>query len=229
MLVRHRARCALIPAGALACLLSATAAIAQISPPPPPAGGDVMATPGAPSNAGDGRARPPMLRGPHPFRHENTLSATGGYGVGNQFHGVRAALGYGYELAGSLWLDLRLDLLDGAGAPPVRDVPVCTDCGKVETFAAVGGGLAYRLRADIPVIPYAAVTAGPIFLFNRGARGAVGVALRAGVGARYYLYHWLGLGLEVGGLWGAAVVDTAAGLSANVAVLDLGLSGEVQF
>jgi hypothetical protein len=180
------------------------------------------------------RARPlprgPLLRGPHPFRLENALTGMGGYGVANQFHGLRAGIGFGYELAGSLWFDLHLDVIDAdPGNAAERISPPCTNCGKVDTFASVLGGLAYRLRANIPVIPYAAVTAGPIYLFNRDARGAVGMALRSAVGARYYLYEWLGLGVELAGLLGGAVVDESAGLSSTVALFDLGLSAEFQF
>jgi hypothetical protein len=189
------------------------------SPAPAPA-----ATPRRPTETA------PILRGPHPFRSENALNVTGGYGFANEFHGIRAGIGYGYELAGSLWFDLRIDVIDASSdIPPDRSLPACATCGEVETFAAVLGGLAYRLRADIPVIPYAAVNAGPVFLFNRGTRGAVGMALRASAGARYYFYEWLGLGLELGTVLGGVVVDDASGLSANLVVFDMGLSGEFQF
>jgi hypothetical protein len=181
------------------------------------------------SGAGVAQAdQAPMLRGPHSFRNENALTASGGYAFTNQFNGVRAGVGYGYQLAGSLWFDLRADLYNGESGPPLPPPP-CADCARVDKLAAVMGGLAYRLRAQIPVIPYASLTAGPVFLFNSGARGAVGMAVRASGGARYYLYEWLGLGLEVGGLLGGAVVDKTAGLSANLALLDLGISAEFQF
>jgi hypothetical protein len=178
-------------------------------------------------------AAPPastLLRGPHPFRAENVLTATGGFAVTNQFNGVRAGVGYGYQLAGSLWFDLRADLFDGEKGPPSPIVPFpCPGCAKVTKMATVMGGMAYRLRAQIPLIPYAAVDAGPVFLFAKGARGAVGIAVRAAAGARYYLYDWLGVGLEAGGLLGGAVVDEATGLSSTLALFDLGLSAEFQF
>jgi hypothetical protein len=161
---------------------------------------------------------------------ENALTITGGYGVANQFHGLRAGVGFGYELAGSLWFDLHLDVIDASTGNPADRISVaCTNCGKVETFASVLGGLSYRLRANIPVIPYASVTAGPVYLFNRNARGAIGIAMRTSVGARYYLYEWLGLGAELGGLLGGAVMDESSGLSSNLAIFDLGLSAEFQF
>jgi hypothetical protein len=173
----------------------------------------------------------PFLRGPHPFRSENALTGMAGFGVGNQFHGLRAGVGFGYELAGSLWFDLHLDVIDATGGNAAERVTTapCTGCGKVDTFASVLGGLSYRLRANIPVIPYGAVTAGPVYLFNRNTQGAVGMAVRTAVGARYYLYDWLGFGLELAGLFGGAVVDDSSGLSSNLALFDMGLSAEFQF
>jgi hypothetical protein len=57
----------------------------------------------------------------------------------------------------------------------------------------------------------------------------VGIALRAAVGARYFLYEWLGLGVEIGGLVGAAAVDEMMGLESSLLMLDLGVGVEVQF
>ena len=174
-------------------------------------------------------AAEPLLRGPHPFLKDNELALAAGYALANDFDGVRAALTYGYELAGSLWLDLRIELVDAdAGRPPAPS-PDCVQCAEVNTFAGVLGGLKYKLRTQIPLVPYGSVGAGPVFLFNQGAGGAVGIALRAAVGARYFLYDWLGLGAEVGGLLGAAAVDETAGLDSAVQMLDFGVSAEVQF
>ena len=174
-------------------------------------------------------AAEPLLRGPHPFAKDNELALIGGYGMANDFHGVRAAVTYGYELAGSLWLDLRLELVDAASGQPPSTPAECVACAEVATFAGVLGGLKYKLRTEIPLIPYAALDAGPVFVFHRGAGGAVGIALRGAVGARYFLYEWLGLGAEVGVLLGAAAVDEAAGLESALRMLDLGVSAEVQF
>jgi len=178
---------------------------------------------------GPALAAEPLLRGPHPFLKDNELALAGGYGVANDFHGVRAGLSYGYQMAGSLWLDLRLELVDAAAGQPPALAPECLTCAEVETFAGVLGGLKYKLRTEIPLVPYGALGAGPVFLFNRGAGGAVGIALRAAVGARYFLYEWLGLGLEIGGLLGAAAVDEAVGLESSLRMLDFGVGAEVQF
>lgn len=175
------------------------------------------------------RAQEPMLRGPHPFLKDNELALAGGYGVANDFHGVRAGLSYGYQMAGSLWLDLRLELVDAAAGQPPTPAPGCFTCAEVETFAGVLAGLKYKLRTEIPLVPYGALGTGPVFLFHRGAGGAVGIALRAAVGARYFLYEWLGLGVEIGGLLGAAAVDEAVGLESSLRMLDLGVGVEVQF
>jgi hypothetical protein len=170
----------------------------------------------------------PLLRGPHPFVKDNHLSLEAGYGVANDFHGVRAAVSYGYELAGSLWLDLHLDLVDGSSAPPISDPP-CTGCAEVSTFADVMAGLRYKLRTEIPLVPYGAAAVGPAFVFSRGARGAMGIAVRGAVGARYFLYEWLGFGVELGALLGGVAADADAGLESTLFMVDFGLGAEVQF
>jgi hypothetical protein len=170
----------------------------------------------------------PFLRGPHPFRKENAFSLAAGYGVANGFNGVQVALDYGYEISGSLWFDLRFHLLDAA--TDMRETaPTCATCAEVATFADVQAGLRYKLQTDIPLIPYGSATVGPVFLFHRGAAGAVGLALRTSVGAKYFLYDWLGLGLELGLVLGGAAVDEAAGLSSGLRMIDFGLGAEVQF
>jgi hypothetical protein len=214
-----------LAAATLALLLTAGSARAA------DAGSDEPKSP-APASTPARLASPrgPLLRGPHPFARQNVLTGGAGFAVANQFHGLRAGVGYGYELAGSLWFDLRLDVIDADGGNAAERIyPACTNCGKVETFASVQGGLSYRLRANVPVIPYAALTAGPIYLFNRNARGAIGMAARSSIGARYYLYDWLGFGVELAGLLGSAALDEAAGMSSTVAIFDLGISAEFQF
>jgi hypothetical protein len=172
-----------------------------------------------------------MLRGPHPFLKDNELTLLGGYGVANGFSGVRAALAYGYQLAGSTWLDLRLDVVDAATGPDHTgpEGAPCSTCATVQTFAAVQAGLKYKLRTEIPIVPYGSVVAGPMFLFHAGADGAIGIGLRASVGARYFLYDWLGFGLELGTFLGGAMVDEAAGLDASLRMVDIGLGADVQF
>ena len=102
--------------------------------------------------AGRAWANEPLLRGPHPFLKDNELALAAGYGVANDFHGVRAGVWYGYQMAGSLWLDLRLELVDAAAGQPPAPAPECFTCAEVETFAAVLGGLKYKLRTEIPLV-----------------------------------------------------------------------------
>ena len=170
----------------------------------------------------------PFLRGPHPFHKENALTLAAGYGVASGFHGVQAGLDYGYEIAGSLWFDLRFDLLDAASDLPLASPP-CATCAVVATYADVLAGLRYKLQTDIPLIPYVGAAVGPVFLFHNGASGAFGIVLRSSVGAKYFLYDWLGLGLELGLTLGGAVVDEDVGLSPGLRMVDLGIGAEVQF
>jgi len=175
----------------------------------------------------------PFLRGPHPFLAENEVSLQTGYGMANYFSGVRASAGYGFQAAGSLWLDLHVDLVDAQRGPELVG-PKCAmgsggPCAAVDLYTDVLAGLKYKLRMNVPVIPYAGLVAGPIFLFNSGAEGAFGLAARASVGARYFLYDWLGFGLELGALFGGAWVAEGTGLESDLRILDLGLGAEVQF
>ncbi len=166
----------------------------------------------------------PFLRGPHPFRKDNALSVGAGYGVASGFHGVAAAVDYGYQIAGSLWLDLRFDMIDAQS-----DADRGAAGAQVATFTDVLGGIRYKLQTDIPLVPYAGALLGPVFLFHDGADGAFGAALRISAGVKYFLYEWLGLGIEVGSVLGAAVVDEARGLDPQVRLFDLGIGAEIQF
>jgi hypothetical protein len=169
----------------------------------------------------------PLLRGPHPFRMDNALTISAGYGLGSGFHGLSAGLDYGYQIAGSLWFDLRFDLVDAAGHAPAP-LP-CIACAEVTTFADVLAGLRFKLQTDIPLVPYGSVAVGPVFLFHQGAPGAVGMALQTAIGAKYFLFDWFGLGAELGLLLGGAVVDEMAGLTPYLRLIDLGIGAEVQF
>jgi hypothetical protein len=171
----------------------------------------------------------PFLRGPYPFRNENDLTLHGGYGVANGFSGVRAGGSYGFQAAGSLWVDIRIDVVDAHSGPPEVNGLPCEACARVDTFVDVFGGVKYKLRTNLPLVPYGGVVVGPVYLFNEGARSAAGVAARASVGAKYFLYEWLGLGAELGGMVGGAWVEDVAGLETNLRMLDVGIGAEVQF
>ena len=172
------------------------------------------------------REERPLLQGPHPFAKDNELSLSAGYGMANFFGGMRAGLGYGFQAAGSLWLDLRVDLVDGRG--PGGITTKCA-CARVNSYADVLAGLRYKLRMNVPVIPSFGVAAGPVFLFNQDASDAIGFAVRGSVGAKYFLYDWLGFGLELGALIGGSAVDNVPGLERNLRILDVAFAAEVQF
>jgi hypothetical protein len=57
----------------------------------------------------------------------------------------------------------------------------------------------------------------------------MGIAVRSAVGARYFLYEWFGVGMELGLMLGAAAVDEAAGLDSQVRMLDINLGAQVHF
>ena len=169
-----------------------------------------------------------FLQGPHPFLKDNELSLQGGYGTANGFGGVRAGLGYGYQAAGSIWLDLRINLLTAQGTSS-EPLSCAAPCATVSKYAEVMAGVKYKLRTNLPVVPYAGVAAGPMYLFNRGAGASFGLGAHGSVGAKYFLYDWLGFGLELGATVGGASVPHVPGLESGLRILDIGAGAEVQF
>ncbi len=168
-----------------------------------------------------------LLEGPYPFRKENTLALLSGYAVGpgDTPSGVRAMLDYGYMLEGSLWLDIQIGMLASSCSPAGQG-----GCGPEHNdIAAVLAGVSWKLQMDIPAIPYIRAAAGPLFFFPDGAKNAIGFGLRSGVGFKYFLYEWFGLGAELSGLIGRANYDDKAMLSRTVNVVDLSVGAEVAF
>jgi hypothetical protein len=138
------------------------------------------------------RADEIVLAGPHPSLKQNAvnLQFLFGDGVGDSFSGRGVGIGYGYMLQGPLWLDLQMNLRASACGP-------LGGCGTNNgSDAELMAGVAWRFRTDIPVVPYVRGAAGLIYLYPDGAQNAMGLAVRAGIGARYYVFDWLGFGIE---------------------------------
>jgi len=168
-----------------------------------------------------------LLRGPFPFRHDNELSVHGGYGAGfgDTFAGPKALVDYGYKLQGGLWLDVELGFLSGVCQPDADD-PACARKGN---SAEVLAGVKWKLRMNVPVVPYAKVVGGLAYQFPDGVRSAVGPLVRVGVGAKYFFYEWLGIGGEVTASAGRAGYQDDAELSQALNGLDVTLGAELQF
>jgi hypothetical protein len=168
-----------------------------------------------------------LLRGPFPFVHQNELSLHGAWGVGlgDSFAGPKAVLDYGYKLRGGVWLDLGFGFLNGR-CRPHDDSDVCARKGDV---AEVLAGIKWKLQMNVPVVPYAKALAGLAYLFPDDGRSALGPILRGGIGAKYFLYEWLGLGLELTASLGHAGYEEESGLSRTLSGLDAGVGAEVQF
>jgi hypothetical protein len=176
--------------------------------------------------AGPARAEN-LLEGPYPFRHDNELSFHGGFGAGfgDTFAGPKAVIDYGYKLNRGFWLDLDLGLLSGVCRPRV-DSPACVRKGDT---AEVLIGVKWKLRMSIPVVPYAKLVAGLAYQFPDSARSAAGPMARAGVGAKYFFYEWIGVGGEVTASVGRAGYQDGATLSRGLSGLDATLGAELQF
>jgi hypothetical protein len=167
-----------------------------------------------------------ILRGPYPFLRDNELSVHGGYaaGFGDTFGGPKASIDYGYKLGGSLWLDLAGGFL--SGVCPHESGTTCVGEGDA---AEVLGGIKWKLRMNVPVVPYAKIVGGFAYLFPDGARSGVGVVLRGGIGAHYFFYEWIGVGLEITGALGHAGYQDAVGLSRTLSGIDAVGGAELAF
>jgi hypothetical protein len=178
------------------------------------------------SLAGPARAEN-LLRGPYPFLRDNELSIHGGYGVGfgDTFAGPKASVDYGYKLSGGLWLDIGAGFLSGM----CRERVGATACSSEGDAAEVLAGIKWKLRMNLPVVPYAKLVAGVTYLFPDGARSGVGPLARAGIGAHYFFYEWIGIGLEVTCSVGHAGYQDGVGLSRTLGGLDAIAGVELAF
>jgi hypothetical protein len=168
-----------------------------------------------------------ILSGPYPFRRDNELSLHAGYGagLGDTFAGPKAIVDYGYKLDRGVWLDLGLGFLSGVCRSQV-DRPECARKGDtVEVLA----GIKWKLRMNIPVVPYAKAQAGLGYQFPDGARSALGPILRGGLGGKYFIYEWIGVGAEVTASLGRAGYQDGATLSRTLGGFDFTLGTELQF
>jgi hypothetical protein len=173
------------------------------------------------------RADVPLpLRGPYPFLRDNELSIHGGYaaGFGDTFAGPKATVDYGYKLAGSLWLDIGGGFLSGLCR---RAAP--GPCAAEGDAAEVLAGIKWKLRMNVPVVPYARLVGGLAYLFPQDARSGIGPLLRAGIGANYFFYEWIGVGLKLTGSLGHAGYQDAVGLSRTLGGLDVIAGAELAF
>jgi hypothetical protein len=167
-----------------------------------------------------------ILEGPHPFLKDNALSVNYlmGTGLGNSFSGQGLGLGYAYMLDGPLWLDLQFNFRSSSCSPWRGS------CGAYTgNDAEVMAGIAWRIQMSVPLVPFARVHAGPVFLYPDGATSAVGLAARAGVGARYYIFDWLGFGAEAAMSLGHGFFAATYAASHTYAIVDMILGTEIQF
>lgn len=177
-----------------------------------------------------------LLRGPHPFLKENSLELAGGAGVADAYGGTHAAVTYDYQLDGSWWFELRLGLWRTRSGPFAKD-PTCAapPCARLDAMTDVLAGAQYRLRTNLPIVPYARAAVGPAFLFPTDAGRAAGLAMRVGAGAKWYVYDWLGFGAELGVMGATTGLDEkdayarGNGLDARFLSLELLVAMEVQF
>jgi hypothetical protein len=176
------------------------------------------------SAAGTARADDNLLRGPHPFRKDNQVSAhiLVASGRGDTMSGTKLALDYNYKLTSSwipLWLDLGFNAQHGGCNPAPMATACASNTGDVfETF----GGVRWMFATPLPLVPYLGAVAGLAFAFPNSVSAANGFMLRAVGGANYFFFDWLGLGGQVGYSLGSLNYDNTFTGSHTYAILDVG-------
>ncbi|HET6282679.1 MAG TPA: hypothetical protein VFH73_17070 [Polyangia bacterium] len=167
------------------------------------------------------RADDNLLRGPHPFLKENELSAhlLVASGVGDSSAATKLGLDYGYRFGGPNWLNLQLNMQFARCPQP---------CSTGKAFETIAGGK-WKFATGIPVVPYGKAGAGLIFVFPGTAQSAVGFAARVGGGASYFLYDWLGLGVEANLSLGRVSYQAGVTTDPGYTIFDLGGGVELQF
>jgi hypothetical protein len=164
-----------------------------------------------------------MLRGPHPFRRGNELSAHVLIAAGgdNTPNGGKLGLDYGYKLRGPVWLNLQLNS-QRAGCTMQAGTTRCSEPAGQVYETIVGAKL--KWATAIPLVPFVKGGVGLAYAFPVGASNGLGLVARAGGGVNYFFFDWLGLGLEINFSLGS--LTTA---SSSYSVMDFGGGVEFQF
>jgi hypothetical protein len=181
--------------------------------------------------AGPARADENLLRGPFPFRKDNQISAHVliGTGQGDTMSGTKLAFDYNYKLTNGfipLWLDLGVNAQLGG----CRGTPTTAGCSlnSGDVFETLGG-VRWTFAPPIPLVPYMGAVGGLVFAFPNSAAAATGVVVRAVGGANYFVFDWLGGGVQIGYSLGTIGYDSTFVGSHTYAVLDIGGGVVFQF
>lgn len=171
------------------------------------------------------RAGDMVLQGPHPGLKENAVSVQFLYGSGlaDSFSGRGLGVAYGLMLQGPLWLDLQMNFRASACGP-------FQSCDTYRGSALeIMPGISWRFRTDIPVVPIVRGAAGLVYLYPDGSKSAFGLAARGGIGLKYYVYDWLGFGIEAALSLGHGYFAQGYGGGRTYAIGDLAAGVEFQF
>jgi hypothetical protein len=91
------------------------------------------------------------------------------------------------------------------------------------------GGVRWTFAPPIPLVPFMGAVGGLVFAFPNSAAAATGLVVRAVGGANYFVFDWLGGGLQVGYSLGTIGYDSTFVGSHTYAVLDIGGGVVFQF
>ena len=118
--------------------------------------------------AGTARADENLLRGPHPFRRDNQISAhvLVASGRGDSMSGTKLAFDYNYKLTGG-WIPLWLDFgaQRAARAPATRRPPRPPAAPNTGDVFETLGGVKWTFATPLPLVPYVGAVGGLAFAF----------------------------------------------------------------
>jgi hypothetical protein len=143
--------------------------------------------------------------GPEEFPGKHELSASLGYqfGFGGKVgspDGARLTAEYAYRFHPIVWFDVQLGQVFGAGprtdACPGNAQQLCYRGGWASELAV---GVKVKIPTRIPVVVEIPILLGIVGLYDRAcADDAVGIPVgRTGVGVKYFIQKWVGVGANI--------------------------------
>ena len=143
--------------------------------------------------------------GPEEFPGKHELSAHLGYQLGfggkvGNPDGARLTAEYAYRFHRLVWFDVQLGQTFGAGARtdacPGSSQQLCYRGGWASELAV---GVKVKIPTRIPVVVEIPILVGIVGLYDRAcADDAVGIPVgRTGVGVKYFIKKWVGVGAGI--------------------------------
>lgn len=159
------------------------------------------------------RAAEELLGGSHPLMKNDAATLHAGYsaGLGDSASGPRLQGDYFHRLNQPVWLDMQMAVV----SRNCNFDPVACKSGYGTTLD-IAVGAVWQFQTNLPIMPYVKVDAGPLFMFPQNKHAAIGILVRGGLGMHYYFWRWLGVGAEVTGAGGIALIGVGGRAASGV-------------